>query len=309
MNRRASIPCSWALIALLCAACPAAAPDAALESVTLHVGFGPRSFLGINETDAEAAYKVFTRSVGHGFGYDVDLIAHKYDSDEALAADAKDGVLHYAVTDVWSFLEEDLASHVEPRFLSARAGREPPDEYLLLVRGDAPCKNVQDLRGRHLLLLESVDCLYSLLWIRTLTLENVGETEADFFGKTEVHSNPMDVLLPVFFGQSDACVATRSCFGTMCELNPQLGRSLRSIAVSEPLAGGLVCLSRQGWKSARHRGDMIESLETLHETPHGRQLLTLFKTDRLVPFEDRFALGTRALQERLERLAIEGGAR
>ena len=49
---------------------------------------------------------------------------------------------------------------------------------------------------------------------------------------------PSQALMPVFFRQADACVASRHYFEVNSELNPQIQRELMSISNSPGLAGG-----------------------------------------------------------------------
>ena len=51
------------------------------------------------------------------------------------------------------------------------------------------------------------------------------------------------------------------------------------------MVNGIVCLARLGWSSAKVREDLVRSIGELDRSPPGRQILTLFKCDRLVPFE------------------------
>jgi phosphonate transport system substrate-binding protein len=106
------------------------------------------------------------------------------------------------------------------------------------------------------------------------------------FGHVAREKKLSRALLPVFFGKADACLVTRHDYDLMCELNPQIQRTLKPLAVSRVLVPSVTCL-RRGYNSA-HRTDIIDALGKLHEEPKGQQILSLFGVDRLVPFEEHF---------------------
>jgi phosphonate transport system substrate-binding protein len=68
----------------------------------------------------------------------------------------------------------------------------------------------------------------------------------------------------------------------MVELNPQLGRQLRVLERSPGFVTGILAV-RKDIHNPR-RDAMVETLQEMHTDPKGRQLLTLFRCNRLVPF-------------------------
>ncbi len=274
------------------------------ERVSLNVGFGRTSFLTVNIADAKAAFKVFAESVGKKKGYDLDVMVQAFESDEALAAAVTNNTFQLVIMVSWDYLNAGLEKHLEPRFVPSK-GNKGLQEYVLLVVSDGPYQHVRDLGGKAIILLENTNCEMSLNWLETLLLEEGLGTPDEFFSCASMEKKPAKAVLPVFFGKTDACIVNAPVFETMKELNPQVGRRLRAIAVSEPLLDGATYLSRKGWKKSKYREDMIKALETLHEDPQGQQILTLFKADRLVPFEEALMSGTKALKEKYDRLVRE----
>lgn len=120
-----------------------------------------------------------------------------------------------------------------------------------------------------------------------------------FFKRVEVVSKPAQAVLAVFFGKKDACVVDRSAFQVMAELNPQIRRSLETLAASEALANSVLCVSRDGWPLPEDRKNLLESLAELHLESTGQQILTLFKADQLVPFRQEVLANVRKLRDDL----------
>ena len=89
----------------------------------------------------------------------------------------------------------------------------------------------------------------------------------------------------------------------MTEMNPQVGRMLKVVLQSEPYLDTVACIRRGGWDAEHYREDLISALEELTDDPAGHQIMTMFKFDRLMRFENRYLQSVRALHGRYEALA------
>ena len=88
------------------------------------------------------------------------------------------------------------------------------------------------------------------------------------------------VVLPVFFGQADACLTSKRGFETMCELNPQVAKDLKSLAISPPMVVTFYVF-RKNYQSV-HRERLIKALSGLRNSAAGRQFATLFQFEEAV---------------------------
>jgi phosphonate transport system substrate-binding protein len=86
--------------------------------------------------------------------------------------------------------------------------------------------------------------------------------------------------LPVFFGQTDACVTSKRGFDTMCELNPQVAKDLTVIASSPVMAVTFYIFHRAYRGVSRERFAKVYS--DLPSSAAGRQLAMLFQFESLV---------------------------
>jgi phosphonate transport system substrate-binding protein len=66
-------------------------------------------------------------------------------------------------------------------------------------------------------------------------------------------------------------------------MNPQVGAKLRVLSASPPLAEGLLCICR---KQIEFREQLLKDLRDLHLDPQGRQILMVFRFDRLAPVDN-----------------------
>lgn len=271
-----------------------------LERAPLHVGFTRSSFRNVNPNDAEAAFRVFSQTVGRQQGYLLDTSTRLFESAADCEAEVKRGGLTLVVTDALEYLGMDIPD-MEPVFVHYEQGMVLKD-YLLLTRRGSGLNTLADLRGKDITVLSSKSGNVSVTWLEVLLLENGLGTPAAFFKKVDVVTKPSTTVLPVFFGGKAACVVDRLGLGIMAEMNPQVGSNLVPIAVSEPFLDSLTCITRTGYSSGRGREDFQRSLRDLHLEPAGRQILTLFKVDRLVPFKEEYLEGVKNLRARAARL-------
>src|ERR1035441_10793653 len=91
---------------------------------------------------------------------------------------------------------------------------------------------------------------------------------------SDVCSSDLRVVLPVFFGQSDACLTSKRSFDTMCELNPQVGKDLIVIASSPVMVVTFYIFHKNYHGVSRERFARVYS--EVSTSAAGRQLATLF---------------------------------
>jgi len=165
-----------------------------------------------------------------------------------------------------------------------------------------------DLRGKDIVVLSSKSGNVSLVWLKVLLFENGLGPPETFVKTVETGTKPSATILPVFFGNKAACLVDRLSFKTMIELNPQVGATLAPIAVSDLYLDSVTCISRVGYPSDRAREDFRRQLRELHLKPAGRQILTMFKVDRLVPFKEEYLDGVRRLLAKSDQVKISDPA-
>lgn len=169
-----------------------------------------------------------------------------------------------------------FAAAIDPNLVLVNATGQG-QVYQLLVNSKSSIRAVADLRGKSLNLFRHANTCLAMDWVDTLLGGlNLGSGERFFSAVTPVPKLSRTVL-PVFFGQADACLVTESSFRTMCELNPQLGVSLRVVAASPGYMVSLFGFHREcpGAMKAKFR----TALESLARSATGKQLLTLFQTE------------------------------
>ena len=275
--------------------------DDGLVPVDLQVGFTRSSFLGVNEADARAAFKVFSAKVGERRGYEITPTIRVFNDLTELMKEIELGTQDLLILESWDYLTLSPIGKMPVEFVTVEQGVMMED-YLVLVRADTDYSNLADLEGRYVIVLDSTNSNIGKHWLRTeLMALGVLDPRA-FFNRFEIKEKPSQVVLPVFFGNADACVVDRSGFEIMAELNPQVGTMLRVMARSDPYLDSVACVRRDGWDEPKHRTDLIAALQELTQDPAGQQIMNLFKFNDLVPFESRHLDTVRALHQRHDAL-------
>jgi phosphonate transport system substrate-binding protein len=294
------------LLAVLAAPAQCDEPSAALKEVTMRIGFTQSCFVGVNQNDAEAAFKVFLLTVGRRYGYNVKSQTTVFDDDARFEKAIRDKSINLIIVDSWKYLAMKVGNFVKPEFVTAEQGRIG-NRYLLLSRRGGKVNSLAELRSGKVLRLETANASTGLYWFEALLrAKNLGAVNS-FLGGIEAVKKPSAAILPVFFGKNDACLVTQSSFDVMRELNPQIGKELQELAASDPFTDIIICLSHDDWTSDKAKADLVQALAELHLEPAGQQILSLFKINQLIPFEERHLESIHHLRARYEQLS--NGAR
>lgn len=279
----------------------AGASESPPNAIALNIGFTRYAFLHVNRNDAEASFKAFIQTVGRQRGYNMMTKVHVFDDAPAFEAAVKSGAIDLVIIDSWRYLAMDIHKLVTPHFITAHQGAHGK-RYFLLTRQGSSVKTLEDLRGKSLTMIEVTNTNVGRPWLETLLMENRLGSPANFFGSVESVGKPSAAVLPVFFGNRDACLVDEPGYEIMKELNPQVGKGVQILKASEPLADALLCLRSSTWSSEPFKEDLVKILSELHKEPVGQQILTLFKVSQLLPFEEKQLETVKKLRADYERL-------
>lgn len=242
------------------------------------------AFTRVNENDAKAAMTAFSGELARKLGYSAPARVGTYETHEEMRAAVVAGAVQVLIVGLWDFVRLDIADRVDVLYTAITAGRSA-HRWQVLTRRDSGLDSLDALRGRRVLVLHTNVAHMGVPWMETTLLETRRGAPGAFFASFELQNNPSAAVLPVFFGKAQACVVDAGAFELLAQLNPQLQRALVPITESPTMANSVVCFSRTGWPSEQLRHDAAKQLATLERDPAGRQILLLFRCDRLSPFE------------------------
>jgi ABC-type phosphate/phosphonate transport system substrate-binding protein len=283
-------PCLWRLAGLawrvvigliaLCAASLGHGQEASVPAAIhpFRLGFSSRMFVDINEADAKVFLKVWTETIAKKVNIETDPRPVILDGVVSLEQALQSGQVDSATLTTLEYLAMSTNMQKGPVLLPVINGRST-EEYLLLVHRDGPIKELGDLQGRSLVWLDHPRACLARLWLDTLLAQEGLGPPDQLFGKVTPTKKMSQAVLPVFFRQADVCLTTRNGFQTAAELNPQVGRQLRVLATSSELVNQIFCYRPD--YPASNRKETMAAATTMHMTPNGQQMQTVFKVERL----------------------------
>jgi len=263
----------WAVLGLM----PNSANSEPSE-LPFRLGFSRDTFGDINENDAVASVRIWAQMILRNRGIQADpqpqIFQNVHDISAALANKTVDCVA--MGTDKYVEVSGQLdEQHIAVAVVSGSIY----EVFVLLVHRENSIERPGDLRGRKIALCMSQRTTLARLWLdMLLDQENLGPSN-DFFGEIASTTKITKAVLPVFFRQTDACLVSRNGFETMVELNPQVGQQLKVLAVS-PGYVPTAFFFRKGYASPI-REEIMGEITRWHLDPIARQILRIFKVDRL----------------------------
>lgn len=163
-------------------------------------------------------------------------------------------------------------------------GESYQEELVILVHQESRIRVLEDLKGLSISTpIGPGRNTIMHLWLETLLDRSFGIGIDSFFTELKHVMKPSQSILSVFFRQADACIVTRRSFDVMVELNPQVGRNLHVVVSSRGFVRYLFCF-RKGC-DARLRDTVTEAALSLESMTKGKQILTLFKLDRVIEYQ------------------------
>jgi len=269
------------------------------ETKPLRIGFSAAMFAEVNENDAGAAVRVWAQVLGRDRGIPIEPAAHILHG----AAEIEVALRHEEVDCLTMTAEEFWILRpylrLDPLVVSATDGKIT-DEYLVLVRVDGGLDTLAALHGRSLQVLQSPRTSMASIWLDTLLAENGLERADRLCSRVVQVAKLARAVLPVFFGQVDACLVTRRGYESIRELNPQVGKQLKVLVSSPALVPAIFCF-RANYESP-YRERILTELDQLNLNPAGRQFMTLFQSGEFRRAEAACMDSTIELLERHRRL-------
>lgn len=252
-------------------------PAAAEPVAPLRLAVSESLVTDVNTNDASAAMSIWVKRLAQEMNIVVDYNAKAFDPTQEILSRARKGLLDAVALNVLEYRQ--VADNLDASQVVAEGGSVGPEQYLILVKNNSSFQKPLDLRGARLMMLKNPRMCVAPAWLSTILDGGYSGPWDKFFATVGSDSKVGRVVLPVFFGQADACVATRRGFDSMCELNPQVAKELRTIAASPSMVvNGYVF--RKNYQSV-YRDRFVKALSGLRSTVAGRQIAILFQFEEL----------------------------
>jgi phosphonate transport system substrate-binding protein len=260
---------------LLSAAPPPPPGGAAANAAPVRLAISESLVFGVNLNDARAAMLIWLRQMEAELRLPIEINPNVFETTAEILRRARAGLFDAVALNIIEYRR--VADVLDPNWIiNESAGAEA---YMLLVKRGGGIQKPGDLRGRRLLMLTGAKMCVAYPWLSTvLDAAHLGQTD-QFFSSVVEDSKAARVVLPVFFGQADACVTSKRSFDLMCELNPQVARDLTAIAASGSMVVTFYTFHKN--YSGPERDRFAHVYSNLSGTVSGRQLATLFQFSSL----------------------------
>jgi ABC-type phosphate/phosphonate transport system substrate-binding protein len=231
----------------------------------------------VNLNDARAAMTLWLQRMMVDLNVTIEFSPKVFDTTEEIARRVRAGDFDCVVVNVVEY--RPLAQYLDSSQIISAAGLAGMDRYVLLARRDRGIERLADLKGRTLIALKHPKMCVAKAWLSTVLEDSGCDPSEQFFRSVTEETKAVRVVLPVFFGQADACLTYGLSFDTMCELNPQVKKGLAVIAAS-PAMVVLFYAFRKGFHGPG-RDAFIKVYSSLSTSAAGRQLAALYQFDHL----------------------------
>jgi ABC-type phosphate/phosphonate transport system substrate-binding protein len=290
---------------LLVSACTgfAASPDDR-EPTKLIMGMSARMLPDVDLRDAQASMRMWVEASNQTDNrflvLDVRILADE--AEMCKAVEKKE--INYVIALAVEYIRlRDLG--LVGKDNAAGVGGDVTDEYVVLVNREGDIKNIEGLRQKKVIVQAGGLGGVPTIWLDTVLMKQGLPASRQFCREVKLVPKASGAMLPVFFGQADACVVVKKAFMTMAELNPQIGKRL-SVLVKSPGFPRAVSWFGKDWNKETleecRNGMLVSS-----DTPAGQQFLTLLGYKR-VTIWDPISLGPlEALLKEYEELCRKAG--
>jgi phosphonate transport system substrate-binding protein len=266
-------------LALMLGACPwlRGAVDAADGGAPVRLAISESLVSDVNLNDARAAMMIWLKRMMSDLNVVIEFNPKVFDTTEEILRRARGGQLDCVALNVVEYRQ--IAGVLDPSQIIAEGGASGPEQYVLLAKRNSGIQRLVDLRGRRLCMLKGAKMCVATDWLSAILDEGHFGPSEQFSGSVTTESKASRVVLPVFFGQSDACLTSKRSFDTMCELNPQVGKDLIVIASSPVMVVTFYIFHKNYHGVSRERFARVYS--EVSTSAAGRQLATLFQFESL----------------------------
>ncbi len=279
----------------------------ASDRTVLRVAISIQTLAGANVTDARAAYRVWLREVAMQYSAQTaEPIPEIFiPTEDLIRGIRQDTIDCYGVTAL-EFAK--LADITDPDSLVLQDYLADGMEYVLLVHNASQFRTIADLHGSHIVSHLHRDMVLLPAWLGTMLAAN-GLPQPDHFFSARTMSDKINqVILPVFFRRLDAACLARQSWETAVELNPQLGRDLRALAISPKIIPIVFGFRRN--TNARSRKTLIDAIQRISSVPGGQQIVELYQSRSFVVRPISVMSPTLEIVRQFEHLsAQQGGVR
>lgn len=247
---------------------------AAPTAETARLGMYMKIARDLNRSDVRAAMEVWTEELMRKF--QVPSEVRFYSDIDALRHDFDTGQVNLVIADAMTFVR-----HFKPEELASGFTAKLPTSASLLLLGRPGGGGVSQLAGKTVARLD--DDEVSSTYLDTLCLRRSGKECAALPITFVPVPNNHQAVSRLLFKQVDFALVNQHGYETAIELNPQLrkaGELVEKLSFETQFFGFF-----SSKITPEFQRFALRTIDTMHLEPRGRQMLDVFKTDRVTKAE------------------------
>ncbi len=250
------------------------------------------SFINVDINDATVAINTWANELRNSLNVDTKFKLVLFDNTEDMVKYNENKNLGMVILNSIDFLKLRFKMSLYP--ITTSTDNKNIYNRLIIITNNSNIKDISELEGKKLGYYLKRNNPIPEYWIEVLLAKNNLPRLKKFFSQTKEFQTESQLILSVFFGQSDAGVVTETAFKTINELNPQIDKKIKIIKVSPGFIFDISSLT-QASRNYSYSNQIIEDASNISQYPAGKELLTLMKTVQVVPFKPEYLNSTEKL--------------
>jgi ABC-type phosphate/phosphonate transport system substrate-binding protein len=266
---------------------------------TICIAFSNSTISDVNLKDAKLAMEIWSKSLAKKMGFEYKTEVRFYKDIETLHSAVRNGEVDFVQLDSYDYLKWKYRDLVEP-IMCGEKSNTPLEKFYIIVHKDSGIRSLAGLKNKKIIIERGNKAGIPQIWFDYELLKARLPVARKYCASLILEDNPSRSVIPIYFRQADACVVTDRAYNTITELNPSFSNKITIITESPGFIIGFICVRKDCDENMRRA--FIESGISLEKETEGRQMLTLFRLDRVAPYKPSYILNMERLTREYDAL-------
>ncbi len=244
------------------------------SETTFRAGFYTRAFPDLSNEDIEISTKLLAEEIGKGVGISTKITV--FNDINLMRKAFEQGEINFVVASTLNLLNDfDTTLFADGYKL---VPNDQTEHLLILTRKNEGLDEVKETKNKRLSLVE-FDPVADL-YIDYLSLYNFKKNYQSSFKSITRERKANQIILKLFFEQTDVICVYSNAFKIASELNPQILSKLQIISKLDNIPQGAGLFHKN--VPVEFREHVITEVMKLETYSRGRQFLELFKSEKAI---------------------------
>lgn len=251
--------------------------------INFRMGLMVYAFDEVNFSDGNAALQMWMESTKKSLlkkgVKKVDVVYRSYEDLSKLEEDVTNNHIDLFSVKSIDFFRMKRVNEYIPFFAGTRSVKSKFENFIIVTNKKSGYKNLSDIVSGEITTAKTVYEELSTIWAEVAIKEASGNKLKKAINFESTIISESNLLLGVFFGKYKCAVVSQSVYDVVCELNPRVKSDIIILATSGNLINNFFARKKDIPSSTIEILDLYAT--DLHEDGDGRQILSLFKVNRV----------------------------